>query len=292
MSEFAHQAPGSSEFAAAGPRTGRIPVDLICVQCGHNLRGLLPDGRCGECGAPVLWSRAGGTAGAGDLRWLSRLRSAAETLAWTLPWAWLPLTWPLLAWALWRLGTPAPHAAHTALFPNLPRLLALLVIPAIGGGAVLLAERAAPAALPTRLYEAGLLLALLQLAVAIILVRPVEQTARGGLRLAVRATIVLALIAGVALGFAIEDTLQVIPGFAANWVGWIALGLSLVAALLLYSALLRLRHALEATVALGQAIRAELRPWQRAEPGGPGRREADRDLALLDDQPGTTSVQD
>ncbi len=29
---------------------GRVASDLVCPSCGHNLRGLLPDGDCPECG--------------------------------------------------------------------------------------------------------------------------------------------------------------------------------------------------------------------------------------------------
>lgn len=48
---------------------GYIAADVICIGCGYNLRGLLPDGRCPECGAPVSISFRGDVSWA-DPRWL------------------------------------------------------------------------------------------------------------------------------------------------------------------------------------------------------------------------------
>lgn len=36
-----------------------IDVDRACIQCGYNLRGLKPDGRCPECGRPIGKKRRG-----------------------------------------------------------------------------------------------------------------------------------------------------------------------------------------------------------------------------------------
>ncbi len=35
---------------------GRLDMDLPCVGCDYNLRGLLPDGACPECGKPVAFA--------------------------------------------------------------------------------------------------------------------------------------------------------------------------------------------------------------------------------------------
>ena len=32
---------------------GRIDQDLSCLKCGYNVRGLLPNGVCPECGTPI-----------------------------------------------------------------------------------------------------------------------------------------------------------------------------------------------------------------------------------------------
>lgn len=35
---------------------GYIDHDIVCSACGYNLRGLLPDGKCPECGTPIAES--------------------------------------------------------------------------------------------------------------------------------------------------------------------------------------------------------------------------------------------
>lgn len=36
-----------------------IEIDRACIQCGYNLRGLKPDGKCPECGRPIGMKRRG-----------------------------------------------------------------------------------------------------------------------------------------------------------------------------------------------------------------------------------------
>lgn len=45
--------PASEADRASLDAAGRVAGDLPCDQCGYNLRTLLPDGRCPECGHPV-----------------------------------------------------------------------------------------------------------------------------------------------------------------------------------------------------------------------------------------------
>jgi len=87
---------------------GRLSFDLHCVACGHNLRGLERDGRCGECGSPVPWSLQGSYLGTADPDWVERLRAGAAGLSMAVWWIWLPLSWPVLFLSYWRLTAPDP----------------------------------------------------------------------------------------------------------------------------------------------------------------------------------------
>jgi hypothetical protein len=88
---------------------GRIDADLFCSTCGHNLRGLEPSGVCTECGSLVEWSLGDGTLRFADPQWVRTVRSGVTWVTLTLPWLWLPLAWPLFFWGFWRLATPAPQ---------------------------------------------------------------------------------------------------------------------------------------------------------------------------------------
>jgi hypothetical protein len=87
---------------------GRLDVDLLCAGCGHNLRGLLPTGACGECGRPVKWTLAGSNIGAADPAWLARVHLGAAMVACLLPWLWVPIVSPFFAWGLWQLTAADP----------------------------------------------------------------------------------------------------------------------------------------------------------------------------------------
>ncbi len=54
---------------------GRIDEDVSCRKCGYNLRGLLPDGRCPECGAAVGRSLHGDLLRFSDPDWVQKLAS-------------------------------------------------------------------------------------------------------------------------------------------------------------------------------------------------------------------------
>jgi len=54
---------------------GRIAIDITCRKCGYNLRGLLPDGRCPECGTAVGRSLHGDLLRFSDPEWVQKLAS-------------------------------------------------------------------------------------------------------------------------------------------------------------------------------------------------------------------------
>lgn len=89
-------------LAATFDASGRLDSDVKCVSCGHNLRGLLPTGVCGECGQPVEWALRSPLARARA----ARLRSAAAWMILITPWLWMPLSWPVAYVAYWRLASP------------------------------------------------------------------------------------------------------------------------------------------------------------------------------------------
>ncbi len=123
-----------SPHAIAPPATtvdtkGRhvLAVDVPCIQCGYNLRGLDRETVCPECGGTVERSLHGRWLRFADPRWLNRLRIGASLLwvstlfllsikAFSIiaPWWWGPVSlyWPLYA-----------SNAHVGLFA-----LALLVL--------------------------------------------------------------------------------------------------------------------------------------------------------------------
>lgn len=76
------------------------------MNCGHNLRGLRRDGRCGECGQPVVVSLV--SSETGDAPWLAKLCRGVGTLGLLLPWLWLPLAWPLVFLGGWWATAPNP----------------------------------------------------------------------------------------------------------------------------------------------------------------------------------------
>ncbi len=111
--------------------TGRLASDVICVFCGHNLRGLLPTGLCGECGQSVERSMRGGALANADPQWVDRLRGGTALLALALPWLWLPLAWPVVWYAGWRMTSPNPAAPAGGGFARFGLRAMLVVLAAI-----------------------------------------------------------------------------------------------------------------------------------------------------------------
>lgn len=59
---------------------GRLETDLICVGCGYNLRGQLPDGNCPECGEPVEKSLKSDYLRYANLGWLRSVKSGLSMI--------------------------------------------------------------------------------------------------------------------------------------------------------------------------------------------------------------------
>ena len=67
--------------------TGRLAQDIHCIHCGYNLRSLLPDQACPECGRPVEPSLRGDMLCFSSPAWLAKL-------AWGT-------VWLILGWVQW-----------------------------------------------------------------------------------------------------------------------------------------------------------------------------------------------
>jgi len=60
---------------------GRIAEDLYCLECEYNLRTLLPDAACPECGTPIGQSSRGRMLRFCDPAWLRRLTTGINWIA-------------------------------------------------------------------------------------------------------------------------------------------------------------------------------------------------------------------
>lgn len=63
---------------------GAIAIDLACLQCGYNLRGLDPAGRCPECGADIAVSTRGDLLRFANPDWLHRVKLGADLMLATI----------------------------------------------------------------------------------------------------------------------------------------------------------------------------------------------------------------
>lgn len=66
---------------------GDVAVDVVCLQCGYNLRGLHPNTTCPECGYSVATSIKFHNIG-GDPRWLTSLARGAVCVVFSFVIAW------------------------------------------------------------------------------------------------------------------------------------------------------------------------------------------------------------
>src|SRR5438552_8339179 len=65
--------PATTFDRLALDQDGRIGIDVRCFKCGYNLRAQSRDGRCPECGEPVLRTLSGYRLCYGDPHWVARL---------------------------------------------------------------------------------------------------------------------------------------------------------------------------------------------------------------------------
>jgi hypothetical protein len=61
-----------------------IGDDTPCVNCGYNLRGLVPSGLCPECGSPISRSVYGDFLRYADPAWLTKLRQGVTLILWNM----------------------------------------------------------------------------------------------------------------------------------------------------------------------------------------------------------------
>ncbi|UCE58460.1 MAG: hypothetical protein JSU63_13570 [Phycisphaerales bacterium] len=66
------------------PAVEVIAEDKPCIHCGYNLRGLMPDGRCPECGEEIGQSLRGNLLKYADPEWLDRLYFGANLKLWNI----------------------------------------------------------------------------------------------------------------------------------------------------------------------------------------------------------------
>jgi len=70
--------PYSSSANVPLDSDGRLDVDIHCIACDYNLRGLSPDDRCPECSTPLEESTARGLLRFSEPQWLKTLASGLE----------------------------------------------------------------------------------------------------------------------------------------------------------------------------------------------------------------------
>lgn len=142
-----------------------LDVDVPCVACNYNLRGLSESALCPECGTAVSESGGGSSLRDADVGWLKRLRLSLALQVWGIPLLvvvacivhWLegrpsPVpSWALLSvWGLWYaawaylivatllLTTQEPRLSFEERLLSVRRLLRYWVI-VVAAGATLLA---------------------------------------------------------------------------------------------------------------------------------------------------------
>lgn len=97
------------EPAAVMP-AGFIQTDVVCAHCRYNLRGQPRDGRCPECGAPVMDAFRFGQLTFCDAAWLRRVRSGIAIGLWTIVGA--VLLTCIMGMLMFAIGFQ-PHATQT-----------------------------------------------------------------------------------------------------------------------------------------------------------------------------------
>ncbi len=61
-----------------------IETDQPCARCGYNLRGLMPNGQCPECGSSIAQSLQGNFLRFADPAWIDKLRLGTTLMLWNI----------------------------------------------------------------------------------------------------------------------------------------------------------------------------------------------------------------
>jgi len=243
---------------------------VLCASCGHNLRGLDPAAVCTECGSPVKWSLGDGTLRFADPQWVSAVRSGLGWVVMTLPWVWLPLTWPLFLWGLYRLTARAPQDPEErppfwllAVRAGTPVILVATLV------SVTIVEIVRPWSNPQFAWYVSFLA---WVAIAVLVSIAVRRLGRrADSRRLRRLSSAAFLLNGIALALLVPAAanalleLDVLLLIAAAVLGGLAATAGVVA---LAIVLLIAWGELESAEVHARAVRQELRPWLRPEPGG------------------------
>ena len=72
--------PQARAISTAGP----IETDVTCRRCGYNLRGLLEEGLCPECGTAVVLSTRGDLLRYADPDWVETMARGVKFILWGL----------------------------------------------------------------------------------------------------------------------------------------------------------------------------------------------------------------
>lgn len=74
------RAASNGDAAPQGDNAAVVSQDAPCLDCGYNLRGLAPAGRCPECGDPIERTISGTNLRGAPLGWLLRVRRGCRLL--------------------------------------------------------------------------------------------------------------------------------------------------------------------------------------------------------------------
>jgi len=101
------------ELVAAAPAM-TVDTDVPCISCGYDLRGLMTDWNCPECGTPIRNSLRGDLLEFCDPKWVGRLAMGAR-LVYIACWVCVPLVVCIALGEPWMLALLI-HLAATCMF--------------------------------------------------------------------------------------------------------------------------------------------------------------------------------
>lgn len=275
--------------------TGRLATDLPCANCGHNLRGLLPTGKCGECGTPVKWTLRGNPLGTVDPDWLRRVRSGVVLIVVLMVWVWVPYVWPVYAFGLWRLTAPEQpessflHGLRILYTWGLGLMIGLLLLSLEGGPGGLMQPVADGLSDDAILSLAAVGYGLVQ---CVIGVRLWHIGRRGKSRSLPSLAWLVALAGMIAAAAAAMTTLHELDLLDVQKTDMLVLGVALglaglfPALVLLCVALLVGARVLRVAEVQARALRDEVKAWQGPTPGESWRRQAAASAPAASGSPG------